>query len=1042
MKTKLRFTLAFLCILISTGSRAQSVQLDWEARDGGPGYSGDLSASVTHDNQGNTYITGKVTESGSFDGESTVFGIMTVKLDASGSIVWKKYYFNPSNNNCYPVGIAFDGNSAIYVAGNQQTSVYEYQVVIRKYDLNGAILWTQIYDDALTGPDLVNAMALGTNGAVYLACTSTEFSGSSTFFRTVKYDNSGTFQWQRDFDLGNAGWNEALVITTDALDNCYTAGTCKNAPGAAYYNVSVVSYTASGTYNWSGYQYSQSFDAPLGIIRSASANTYIVARMNSAATVLRYNSAGLPDWNMSTPDIDANLLAHDIAVDANDNTYITGGKYYTGANDMVTVKFDAAGTPTPFVYAGSNDDVGISVECDAAGNIYALGYTAISITGQPFHVDYYLINYNTAGVEQWHNQIARQVSYETSSYYGYGPYLILINANTIAIAGYDYSPVADEDFQCSHVSGSGSLLWTKLINRSGHGYDFCKSAAMDAARSIYVTGASEGLDGFSHAYTVKYDKDGQKLWDDRIYTAYEDHRNVMLAIDNNGNTFVTFYLYRTNWFHVSPLRQVGVVAEMVTAKYDPNGTRLWVHYSATDATPADIKIDANGNFYVLATYNNSPGSDIALYKFDTDGMPLWSKIYSWSDNDVAASLAIDGTGKAYAGFTATDNLGYSDAIVVTWDAAGNQDWSSSYLGNGGSPQAIKIMVDANQNAFYFVTSVNASTKTDLCVQKFDASGSYRLEVRYDGPSHDDDFGEDMTIDDNGYAYITGCAFDPMVYEDFVVAKLNMNGLSGAVEWSNVFNGTGDDYDSGTRIALDWNGNVYVSGKTTASLGNADMLTFKFDATGTELWRSTFNGPSTGNQIAYGGVFTEGKGEVYVSGYGYSSDTASTDFITYKYCEVPVVTVSGNTTFCAGGSVILSTDSAYSYNWSNGATTRSVSIAAGGNYSVTTNNCASSTPVTVTVNPLPSVSISPAGTVAICQGESINLNASGGITYLWSPGGQTTSSIQTSAAGTFSVAVTDNNGCSNVSLPTTVIVNPLPVVTITPNNPAPLCDGDT
>ena len=51
-------------------------------------------------------------------------------------------------------------------------------------------------------------------------------------------------------------------------------------------------------------------------------------------------------------------------------------------------------------------------------------------------------------------------------------------------------------------------------------------------------------------------------------------------------------------------------------------------------------------------------------------------------------------------------------------------------------------------------------------------------------------------------------------------------------------------------------------------------------------------------------------------------------------------------------------------------------------------------------------------------------------YLWSPNGETTQSILVTAGGNYSVTVTDVNGCTGSSSPTTVIVNAAPLVSIT------------
>ena len=65
--------------------------------------------------------------------------------------------------------------------------------------------------------------------------------------------------------------------------------------------------------------------------------------------------------------------------------------------------------------------------------------------------------------------------------------------------------------------------------------------------------------------------------------------------------------------------------------------------------------------------------------------------------------------------------------------------------------------------------------------------------------------------------------------------------------------------------------------------------------------------------------------------------------------------------------------------------------------------------TITVNQLPTPSINVPG--LLCNGGTINLTASGGVTYIWSTG-ETTNPITVNAPGTYSVTVTDANGCQN------------------------------
>ncbi|MEP7317833.1 MAG: T9SS type A sorting domain-containing protein [Panacibacter sp.] len=140
--------------------------------------------------------------------------------------------------------------------------------------------------------------------------------------------------------------------------------------------------------------------------------------------------------------------------------------------------------------------------------------------------------------------------------------------------------------------------------------------------------------------------------------------------------------------------------------------------------------------------------------------------------------------------------------------------------------------------------------------------------------------------------------------------------------------------------------------------------------------------------------------------------------------IPTITPSGTTTFCAGGSVTLTSSSATNYLWSNGATTQSINVTASGNYSVIVSNAsgctAASNTVTVTVNPKPAPVITPSGvTTNLCPGATVTLDAGAGYTtYLWS-NAATTQSVLVSTAGNYTVTVSNAYGCNGTSTATNV-----------------------
>lgn len=162
---------------------------------------------------------------------------------------------------------------------------------------------------------------------------------------------------------------------------------------------------------------------------------------------------------------------------------------------------------------------------------------------------------------------------------------------------------------------------------------------------------------------------------------------------------------------------------------------------------------------------------------------------------------------------------------------------------------------------------------------------------------------------------------------------------------------------------------------------------------------------------------------------------------------PTISASGSTTFCAGGSVTLTSSAGTGYLWSTGATTQSINVTTAGNYSVKVTNAgvcqsSSSAATVVTVNSLPATpTITAGGPTTFCAGGNVTLTSSAGTSYLWSTGA-TTASINVTTTGNYSVKVTNAGGCqSTASAATVVTVNSLPATpTISAGGPTTFCAG--
>ena len=230
-------------------------------------------------------------------------------------------------------------------------------------------------------------------------------------------------------------------------------------------------------------------------------------------------------------------------------------------------------------------------------------------------------------------------------------------------------------------------------------------------------------------------------------------------------------------------------------------------------------------------------------------------------------------------------------------------------------------------------------------------------------------------------------------------------------------------DSITVISLE---NLSISGNTHICSGQSTTLSV--NGAGSYAWSTGASTPSV--TVSNPGTYTV----TATLPNGCSSSTS----VLITTASLPTPTIVGNTSICQGQTSTLTATGGSTYLWSNGSTTNHINVSQSGVYAVTATNadgCSASTNVTVTVNPLPTVSIS--GVNSICQGQTTMLTANGGSSYAWSNGGSTPS-VTVSQGGVYTVTATNTAGCSATE-EITVTVKPLPNVSISGNNS--FCQGN-
>ncbi len=167
-------------------------------------------------------------------------------------------------------------------------------------------------------------------------------------------------------------------------------------------------------------------------------------------------------------------------------------------------------------------------------------------------------------------------------------------------------------------------------------------------------------------------------------------------------------------------------------------------------------------------------------------------------------------------------------------------------------------------------------------------------------------------------------------------------------------------------------------------------------------------------------------------------------ITVSVQPFPIVTAtnSAGAGLCGNNTVTLTANGATNYTWTPGNLTgSSVTVAPLGTttYTVFGDNsagCTGSVVTTVNVLPTPTLTVIASPTV-ICSGASATLTANGANTYTWIPFGITSTVLPVSPTITTTYTLIGSNGTCSASITTTLVVNPLPTLTLTAS-PSVIC----
>lgn len=434
--------------------------------------------------------------------------------------------------------------------------------------------------------------------------------------------------------------------------------------------------------------------------------------------------------------------------------------------------------------------------------------------------------------------------------------------------------------------------WVARFNGPGNEYDAGKSLAVDGQGNVYVLGASAGAGTGEDYSTIKYNANGVKQWEARYNGSANDNDEPNgITLDRWGNVYVTGMAFEN-----------GTGRDYVTIKYNPSGVMQWLaKYSTPGVDRAkSIAVDDYGNVYITGDGGPGPGSssvDFVTIKYNTYGVQQWVARYDGrGGNEEASALVIDKAGNVYVVGASPTGKDGTDACLTTikYNNKGKQLWVRKYIGPVASPfnRARAVAVDVLGNVYVTGNSVNSTLDdaSDYLTIKYDAKGREKWVKRYNGPGNSEDLPFSIAVDEWQNVYVTGSSpagHDGVNY-DFATIRYDKYGNE---VWVQRYNGPANGDDQPSSLALDNEGNIYVTGLSKGiGTGDSDGLTIKYNAAGSVQWVERYNGPDNARDILgnFGALIqnplvVDRSGNVYVTG---SSEVEGLDFdfVTIKYSQ--------------------------------------------------------------------------------------------------------------------------------------------------------------
>ena len=340
----------------------------------------------------------------------------------------------------------------------------------------------------------------------------------------------------------------------------------------------------------------------------------------------KFDSRGNKLWEASYRGTNGTLvLPSDFALDPTGSVYVsaTGSSDFSGAMvDLIVMRFDSAGNRSWFSHFTSTG-FEHPIVIDVAGSALVAGLNLdASVNGMPTptkSLPLALTRLDPTGQGVWCAQT------NSLSPRGIVPSSLTVDPDRSVYAAW-LAPHAwsreepyYNDFITAKLNSDGVELWRARYGQMNLWYPY--SLLVDNAGNTFVTGSIFYGSPFNDHFTVKYSPDGKQLWVAWWPGQSEAGDQGSAALDDAGDLFITLPLPR--WSLAS-------AKALATAKFDPDGNRLWTIYeSAAEGEslhPISLRIDPAESVFVTGLYyassNDFGRTTIQYAQNTTPGLPV------------------------------------------------------------------------------------------------------------------------------------------------------------------------------------------------------------------------------------------------------------------------------------------------------------------------------------------------------------------------------------------------------------------------------------